>query len=355
MGPRRSTLITAPLVGLVGLSGLAGCDHGTKAPAAAKVAAPATPRTAAFRVVYRVDDTAGPQLQVSTDVVQVAEPWNGLLEHRDGPPPGTTLLSSTVQNDRFTFNTAQGSTGFATRRIPGALTTAPSPEALEAAAAAGLVERSGDATVAGEPCTRWTYKAANAVLAKGTPEEHVESCLTADGVPLREAITLRGRVVRVAEAVQVDRNPPVTADTFQTGRDPGDGGGQALLETEQQVTEGARSGQAIVPVAAPEGFRVTRQVTVDRQAGENSAPIKLYVQAFESGADLVTTEQVTTPGSPPWSTDEGQSVDLGAKRTGRVVYRTGWAEVRVTLGDKSVRVTSARPAVALAVARSLRV
>jgi hypothetical protein len=310
-------------------------------------------RAAAFRVVYRVDDTAGPEAQMATDVIQVAEPWNGLLEHRDGAPPGTTVLSSTVQNQRFTFNTAQTSTGFATRRIPGPLTTAPSPEALEAAAAAGLIERLGDGRVAGEPCIRWGYKAANEVLAKGTPDEHVEACVTTDGVPLREAITLRGRVVRVAEAVQVDRNPPVTADTFQTGVDPSTGGG-ALLESEQQVTEGARSGSAIVPVTAPAGFRVTRQVTVDRQAGENSPPIKLYVQAFESGPDLVTTEQVTTPGSPPWPADEGRAVDLGAKRSGRIVYRTGWAEVRVTLGDKAVRVTSPRPAVALAVAKALK-
>jgi hypothetical protein len=310
-------------------------------------------RAAAFRVVYKVTDTAGPETQISTDVVQVAEPWNGRLEHRDGPPPGTTVLSSTVQNQRFTINAAQNSTGFATRRIPGPLITAPSPEVLEAAAAAGLVERSGDDRLAGEPCTRWTYKASNAVLATGTPEEHVESCITADGVPLREAITLQGRLVRVAEAVQVDRNPPVTADTFQTGRDPGADGG-ALLESEQQVTEGARSGTGIVQATAPDGFRVTSQVTVDRQAGENSPPIKLYVQAFESGSDLVTTEQITTPGSPPWSPGEGQPVDLGGKASGRIVFRTGWAEVRVTVGEKSVRVTAARPALALAVARTLK-
>ena len=206
----------------------------------------------------------------------------------------------------------------------------------------------------GEPCTGWTYKAANEVLAKGTADQHVEACVTGDGLPLREAITLRGRVVRVSEAIQVDRNPPVTPDPFLTGRDPGTEGDKALLETEQQVTEGARSGKAIVSVTAPQGFRVTRQVTVDRQAGENSPPIKLYVQAFESGADLVTTEQVTTPGSPPWPADEGQAVDLGGKRTGRIVYRTGWAEVRVALGDKTVRVTSPRPALALAVAKTLK-
>jgi hypothetical protein len=346
--------LVASSVAFSGLLGLVACDGGSKAPSAPTVAAAAVPRAAAFRVVYRIDDTAGPQPQVSTDVIQVAEPWNGRLEHRDGPPPGAALLSSTVQNQRFTINSSQGSTGFATRRIPGALTMAPSPEVLEAAAAVGLMERSGEGTVAGQPCTRWTYKAANQVLARGTADEHVEACVTGDGVPLREAITLRGRLVRVAEAIQVDRNPPVTPDTFQTGRDPGNEGDKALLETEQQVTEGPRTGKAIVQVAAPAGFRVTRQVTVNRQAGENSPPITLYVQAFEQGSDLVTTEQVTTPGSPPWSATEGQAVDLGAKRTGRIVYRTGWAEVRVALGDKSVRITSPRPALALAVAKALK-
>ena len=106
---------------------------------------------------------------------------------------------------------------------------------------------------------------------------------------------------------------------------------------------------------APKGFRASRAVTVLRQAGAGSPPISLYLQAFESGPDLVITEQVTTPGSPPWSADEGTSVDVGDKRTARVVYRAGWAEVRVSVGGKSVRVTSARPALAVAVAKTLRV
>lgn len=335
--------------------GLVACDHGSGAPKPPTVATPAVARAAAFRVVYRVEDTAGPAKQISTDVIQVAEPWNGLLEHRDGPPPGGAVLSATAQNQRFTFNTAQTSTGFATRRIPGALAQAPSPEALQAAAGAGLIERLGDDTVAGEPCTRWRYKAANEVLARGTAEESVESCVTADGVPLREAITLQAKLVRLSEAVQVDRHPPVTADTFQTQRDPGNGGDKALLESEQLVTEGKRTGKNIVQVTVPAGFQASRQVTVNRQAGENSPPIELYVQGFEGGSDLVTTEQVTTPGSPPWSADEGQAVDLGSKKlTGRIVYRVGWAEVRVTLGETSVRVSSPRPALAIAVARTLR-
>ncbi|HEV7535082.1 MAG TPA: hypothetical protein VGP90_05570, partial [Acidimicrobiia bacterium] len=91
------------------------------------------------------------------------------------------------------------------------------------------------------------------------------------------------------------------------------------------------------------------------QAGENSAPIASYVQGLENGADLITVEQVMTPGSPPWPADEGQPVDLGDRsRSGRIVYRTGWAEVRATVGGSAVRVSSPRPALALAVAKTLR-
>ena len=52
---------------IVALLGLVACDGGSKAPSAPSVAAPAVPRAAAFRVVYRIDDTAGPAPQVATD------------------------------------------------------------------------------------------------------------------------------------------------------------------------------------------------------------------------------------------------------------------------------------------------
>ena len=346
-------MLAVPLVALAALGGA--CSK--KGPAAApvvKVAPPVTPRAAAFRVVYRIDDTAGPAERIATDVIQVAEPWNSLLEHRDGPPPGTTVLASTIQNQRFVLNAAQTSTGYATRRIPGALTTAPSPEVFEAAAAAGLVERGGDGTVAGLPCTRWTYKAANENLALGGPDQKVESCITGDGIPLREAITLQGRLVRVAEAVSVDKNPPVAAQTFGTDRDPSKEGDKVLLESDQLVTEGPQSGKDIVGVTPPEGFKVTRQVTVNRQAGDSSAPISSYVQGFESGTDLVATEQMLTPGAPPWSPDEGLPVDLGNRQNGKIVFRTGWAEVRLSVGSTYVRVISPRPPLAVAVAKALR-
>ena len=78
------------------------------------------------------------------------------------------------------------------------------------------------------------------------------------------------------------------------------------------------------------------------------------MQAFESGSNLETTEQYTL-GAPTWNPEEGTSFELGGKRSGRIVYRTGWAEVRVVIDGKSVRVNALRPAVALAVAKTLEV
>jgi len=344
---------TLTLLGLAVNLGLVACDGGkSEEKSAPPKVEPGLPRAASFRVTYKVDDTAGPNPQVSTDVIQVALPWNGILEHREGPPPGGRVLASTVQNQRFTFNAAQGSTGFATRRIPGPLTVVPSREVLELAEANGLVNRGTAATIVGESCTRWMYHSVNRILSKPTAEEGVETCITDDGIALREAITLRGKLVRVAEAIRLERNPPVTAETFLTNRDPAAGGDTALLETEQQITEERQSGKDIVKVRAPQGFQVTRQVTVLRQPGPSAPPIALYVQAFEAGTELVTTEQVTL-GAPTWSADEGTPVELGGKRKGRVVYRAGWAEIRVSLEGKSIRVMASRPAVALAVAKTL--
>ena len=139
-------------------------------------------RAAAFRVVYRVDDTAGPEAQVATDVIQVAEPWNGLLEHRDGPPPGTTVLSSTVQNQRFTFNTAQS---LERLRHP-----AHSGAADHGAVAGGIGGGGGrrpDRAVGRRQGGRRALhplgiQSLQQVLAQGTPDANVESCVTADGV-----------------------------------------------------------------------------------------------------------------------------------------------------------------------------
>ncbi|MGH8973313.1 MAG: hypothetical protein ACRD0C_08925 [Acidimicrobiia bacterium] len=331
-----------------------GDDGGGAAPEAPVVAPPATAPAARYQVVYRVEDTAGPAPAISTDVVAVRQPFESRLEHRQGAPPGGEVLSSTVVNQRFQFNSSRGEERFATGRIPGALPQTVSVEALEAAVEAGVAERLGPGNHS-EPCTRYAYRrAGNEPLAKGDTQEKVEACITADGILVREEIVLGGRTVRVAEATDVDRDPPFTAETFLSERDPTKEPDARLLETEQVVAEG-RSDASRIQLAAPEGFEVARQVTVNRQLGPNSPPVSLFVRAFTRRAELVVTEELLTPSAQsPWAADEGRPVELGANRRGRVVDRSGSTEVRVTAGGKFVKVVSPRPALALAVARTIQ-
>jgi hypothetical protein len=328
---------------------------GDDAPESPEVDPPATAPAAGYRVVYRVEDTAGPTAAISTDVVAVRQPFESRLEHREGAPPGGTVISSTVVNQRFQFNSSRGEERFATGRIPGPLPQTYSVEALEAAVAAGVAERLGPGSQLSEPCIRYGYRrAGNEALAKGNDQERVEVCVALDGVPLREQIVLGGRTVRVAEAVEADRKPAFSAETFLSERDPTKEPDARLLETEQVVAEG-KSDASQVEVTAPKGFEVARQVTVSRQLGATSAPVALFVRGFTRDNELVVTEELLTPSAQaPWSQDEGQSVDLGEKLTGRVVHHSGYTEVRVAARGRFVKVSSARPALALAVARTIR-
>jgi hypothetical protein len=354
----RPTVLVAVLVVAGGATTAFALLGGDDAPSAPGVEPPATAPAAHYRVVYRVEDTAGPEPATSTDVVVVRQPFESRLEHRAGPPPGGEVVSSTVVNERFQFNSSRGEERFATGRIPRPLPQTVSVESLEAAVAAGVAERlDRDPSLRlSEPCVRYAYRRAGSdePLAKGDDQERVEICVTGDGVLMREEIVLGGRTVRVLEAVEVDRDPPISAETFLSQRDPTKEPDARLLETEQVVAEG-KSDASRVQLVAPKGFEAARQVTVNRQLGATSAPVALFVRGFTRGGELVVTEELLTPSAQsPWSPDEGRSVDLGENRTGRVVDHTGYTEVRVVAEGKFVKVTSARPALALAVARTIR-
>lgn len=331
-----------------------GNGNGSELPSAPTVDPRAMLPAESFRVVYRLDDTAGAEPQTQTDVLAVRRPFEARLEHRQGPPPGGEVVSSTVINRRFQFYTSRGEERFATGRIPGSLPQVFSVEALEAAVAAGVAERLEGKTVGGEPCVRYRYRRAGGEpLTRATDQERVEVCITGDGILLREVVVIEGRQVRVSEAVEVDRSPAFGAETFLTERNPSEEPGARLLETEQVVAEGS-SDTSRVALAVPQGFEVARQVTVQRQLGPGSPPVALLVQAATRGVELVVTEELLTPSAnAPWSGEEGAPVDLGEGRTGRVVYYGSSAEVRVTAGGRYVTVSSPRPELALAVARTV--
>jgi hypothetical protein len=349
------------IVGLVAVgcaASLTSCESGPRrrngaSSSAIFVPGPDVAPAPSFRVVYRVDDTAGPQPFVSTDVLQVRRPFEARLEHRLGAPPGGTIKSSTVENVRFRINASDNDGHFATRRVPGPLSEAPSPDVLEAAVAAGVAERVGDGAVANERCIRYLYRqAGNEILARPDERRRVEACVTPDGILVREAIRLEGRQVRVVEAVDVDRHPRVERDTFMATEDPDS---TELLETAQLVSEGkAPKGSKLVEVPVPTGFRTSSQATVNRQPGENSPMTAFFVASYQRGTEILAVEQLLTAGAEgPWPQDEGSVVDVGHGRSVRVLYRAAYIEVRLAPGGHLVRVMADRAAVALAVARSL--
>jgi hypothetical protein len=326
------------------------------APPAAAVAPPDPAPARAYRVVYRVEDTAGAAPLTSTDVLSVRLPYEARLEHRDGPTPDGEVLSATVTNQRFRFNFSGGEERFVLRQVPDALYSTVSVEALEAAVAAGAAERLGEGTVGGEACTRYRYRAAgDEILTPGDDQQRVETCVTPDSIAVSEIIVLNGRQVRTAEAVEVDRAPNFTAETFLTNRAPANEKETRLVEEGQKVTEGpAPEGVERLGMSAPTGFKAGRTAGVGRQVSPASPLLTLFVQTFERGTETVFVEELLSISeTAPWSEAEGDAVELGATRTGKVVYRPNSAEVRVKAGDEWVRVTSARPELALAVARTL--
>ena len=341
-------VVVSAVAGIVVLSG-----DGAKTAAVAdrKLAGPGP--AAAFRVVYRVDDRAGPEARSQTDVVLIRRPFEARIEHREGPPPGGPLLSGSLMDARSTSSlAADGSVKLHSDRAPGPLLGSFAVSALQDGVRAGVAESAGDASVAGEPCSRFAYRLSGTEpLAPPTERERVEVCVTADGILLSETVRLEGRVVRSAEAVEIDRSPAIPAGAFD-GRRGGRSGaaGDGLLSA-TEVRDGPPPPDfAVASLTAPPGFRPGRQATEIRRLGPDGPPRVGYVESFVAGTEVVTVEQLLLVPGPAWPEAEGLPVDVGPGRSGRIVYRPGWVELRTTAAGHPVRVTAPTGALALAVA-----
>ncbi|HEX6492720.1 MAG TPA: hypothetical protein VF112_04370 [Candidatus Dormibacteraeota bacterium] len=312
---------------------------------------PAVAPAAAYRAVYRVDDTAGPQHLVQTDVVEVQRPDRLRVEHRDGPPPGGTVRSGSVVNRARAVTLPEGVVGFATPLTIALDTDVADMPALRAAADAGRAQQHEQAVVHGERCTVYVYRhSGTEALAAGDGVDHVESCVTADGILAREMITVGGRRARVAELSALDRSPHFPFDEFAT---PGDVA-PASSATERLI-DGRPSGEKLVRGRAPTGLRLDRELTDTRQEGD--APLLPYfVQSFSGGGEFVVVQQLMLRENayPPWSASAPVHEDLGDGRTANEVYHTGYVEEQMVLDGYPVRVLASRPELARYAAATVR-
>jgi hypothetical protein len=314
---------------------------------------PAVSPAATFRVVYRVDDMAGPQAQVESDIIAVQRPTKIRIEHRAGPPPGGDVTSGSVIDGYSDVTLPDRARAYATPLTTAFTSEMVSAEALDAAVDAGRVERLGEESVLGHSCMRYAYRhSGSEALALGTEQEHVESCVTPDGIMLREVVTLGGRQVRRAEAVRLERPLPILRDDFPSAT----GDPSADVQATRRVIDGPPSGEQLVEGKTPTGFRVDRRLTDSRQ--EVDGPLlPFYVESFVGGGESVVSEQYLVPGQgggPPWSSAGGSAVGLGPGRAGQILYHTGAVEVQTTVAGFPVRVLAPRADLAVYVASTLQ-
>jgi hypothetical protein len=305
------------------------------------------------RAVYRVDDTAGPQPREQTDVVSVRRPGEVRVEHHDGPPPGGRIFSGIIVNrSDQTFLPDRNKT-FATPLTAVLDPDVLSEPALAAAADSGRVARLGLASVLGQQCTRYLYHhSGGEALSRGDDQEKVEVCVTSDDIMLRQAVTLAGRVVRLAEVVQLDRSPSFAPDVFASG--PGETSAGAQV-TEKVVEGRPTDAGATVAGEAPQGFHLDRRLTDSHQ--EIDTPLlPFYIESYVRGSEFVISQQllVTSGAGRPWQSTGGAPVTLAGGQTGQILYHTGYVEVQTTVSGYPVRVVASSAELASYFAGTLR-
>ena len=315
---------------------------------------PPVPVAGAFRAVYRVEDSAGPELRILTSVVVLRRPYEARLESREGPPPGGKVLSATVTNRNYQFALSGGDQeDYGFEVSPATAPQTYSVPALRAGVTAGVAAEAGEDMVLGERCVRFAYlQGGTEPLAPASDEQRTESCVTADGVLLREVVTLGGRRVRLAEAVTVERSPALPPETFLTGRKPSRGDPFA---SQQVMAEGKTPEDIeLLLSAVPPGFSLDRRVTIRRSGGPGSPPRLFYTEAFVEGPELVVTEQLVQQGvGAPWLAGQGTPQELGQGRTGRLVAHAGSVEVRLEVNGTHARVFAPRLELALYCAKAM--
>jgi hypothetical protein len=347
VGPLAAVLIFGSV--FVGLTS----RHATPGTSAADTPGPpsVTPERA-FTIVYRVDDTAGPQARIETDYLAVRRPFDVRIEHRDGPPPGGTILAGTLVTRRSEITLGGSGDGFTRQHAPAITPELVSEPALRAAAAAGFARRLGASSVLGQGCTRYAYRALGTEpLAPPSRQESVEDCVTADDIVLREVIELEGRAVRVAEAVKLDRSASFGVDAF-TAAHPSVPAPDTLSD---QVTDGPPEGTATaLRVFLPPRFRADREASVVRSVGPDAPPVLFYAQRFVSLAEEIVVEQplITEEGSP-WTDRGGVRIDLGNGTPASILYHQGYVEVQTRTEGVPARVMASRKDIAVYVASRL--
>lgn len=164
---------------------------------------------AGWRIVYRVDDTAGPTPRATTQVVEVFLPYGGRSVTSEGGRPGGKPLGGAAWTRGHQYLVDPDGSAHEVGAVPAGFAGPDShlDVALASALAHGLVRRGGTSSVAGTACTEWLSRMpldAGDVALPG-PGETTTTCVDGEGRLLRDRWTLDGKVVRTRTALSVGR------------------------------------------------------------------------------------------------------------------------------------------------------
>lgn len=341
-------LVLLASLGALALHGRGGTDAVVVPPE------PAVTPAQAFTVLYKVEDSAGPDVKQETDYLAVKRPFDVRLEHRDGPPPGGAVLTGSIVTRSDSVTLGGTGDGFTTPRAPTILPGLVSQPALQAAVDAGKATRKGESHVLGQTCTDYIYdQFGSEPIGSSDNQAKVDSCVTADDIMLREVIVFAGKTVRTAEAVKVDRSPTFSDTAWKPAK-------VVLPDSPEQVSdeiiEGPPRGVSkALLVQTPSGFRRDLAANVGHTLGPDAPPVLYYVQSYTGNGEQVIVEQPLDDSmGSPWTGKGGVKIDIGNGQPSEILYRAGYIEVETKVGGLPVRVMALRTDLAIYVARQLR-
>lgn len=286
-----------------------------------------------YRILYRVQQSASSPTTVRWEVLSARRPFDvRKVSFANRPQPGDRPDSGTLTDLDHLYVVKPDGLHLISGRQPGVGTSDQALAPIMAAAVVrGLAKPLGTRSVAGRKCRDYRFLEPPAGPIKRLQgNDNDVLCIDADGLVLREAYTLQGRLVQLREAEEVTFNPPGLAEELDASAAVPST--DANAPTAEPLPEPAAAAPAL---PSPAGFTPVAVDAFTLPAPKGSGgPQVLYrstVWAFRRGPDVVTVEAGGGGGLPWDDRDPSRSVTLPVGRADSVMRSDG-PELRVDLG-----------------------
>lgn len=315
----------------------------------------------AYRVVYREESHAGGDTVVSTEEIWVRRPFDGRVEERRGPPPGTELLTTTVSRlGVFAFRNEGAARPDVLFEVPPASAASDTPvtPALAGAIDQGLSERRERRRILAlaRDCQVYRFgrqlRSGTLVPIGSIEGEYVDACIDEAGLVLEEVWSVGGSILERRVAVDVDENAALDDGLFTPpsveALDVLSGGGSA-----RPIDPGSHPpGPFFEPSEIPASLeRLGRFEVVPPQGGAFGDPLQQagrlasVSDVYGRGPEFLVVDQGVLGGSGPFEPEPGAfPVDAGQVGPGELILGARFSEVRIVRDDGSfVRVYGTVP------------